>query len=444
MAAHVFILLLLSLLTLPKLADDFESLVGGLAPPELEEDVFVLPDVPPAPEPVPDPFEPPTRGTPPDPSPAPYPEEYYLPYYDAEPQPFPSRHHGWDRGRKATVEERVASYGCTLATEQSIARALRWLAEHQLPDGSWSPDHRLCPKCGGRCGNPGTLKDQRFAATGLALLAFLGSGHTHKEGTYKKSVYNGLGWLVRNINVQTGQMYRSAEGMTAHGIATVALCEACGMTNDRSLLGPCKKAITFILDAQDSVGGGWGHEPRQHGDMIVTGWQLLALKSARLAHIKVPPQTILGVTNFLNSVESESGARYGQTTPKAEPTATAIGLLCRMHLGWKKDNGALVRGVAALDQAGFDSNEVFYNLFAAQVLRHGEGQEWERFFAAMRGELVRTQATDGHEKGSWFSRSGNISEEGGRHYLTCLNCMMLEVPYRYLPLSSAIVDDDEE
>jgi hypothetical protein len=331
--------------------------------------------------------------------------------------------------------------GATDASLLAVARALRWLSEHQLPDGSWSPDHRLCPKCSGKCGNPGTLKHHRFTATGLAILAFLGSGQTHKDGEYKRNVYQGISWLMRNMHAQTGQMYQPAEGMAAHGIATLALCEAYGMTNDRSLLAPCKKAIAFSLAAQDPLGGGWGNEPRQPGDMIATGWQLLALKSARLAYIKVPPQMVLGVTNFLNSVESGSGATYGRTNPQPDAASTAIGLLCRMHLGWKKDNEALVRGVAALDRAGLAKHDLIRDFFAAQVLHHCGGEEWKRFLAGLQAELVHTQATDGHEKGSWFSRSGKLSEERGRHYVTCLNCMILQVPYRYLPLHVTEAND---
>ena len=209
-------------------------------------------------------------------------------------------------------------------------------------------------------------------------MSFLGAGQTHKEGKYKQNIYNGLGWLVRNMNAQTGQMYRPGEQMYAHGIATIALCEACGMANDKQLLGPCKKAIGFILAAQDPVGGGWRYEPRQPGDTSVVGWQLMALKSAKFAYIKIPPQTVLGVNNFLNSVQSESGAKYGYADPAGPgPATTSIGLLCRMYLGWKKDNGALGRGVQFLDQTGFSPNNCYYNYYASQVMRQWEGAEWD-------------------------------------------------------------------
>ncbi len=211
-------------------------------------------------------------------------------------------------GRGATAKQKKG-YGATDESLAAVARALKWLAEHQLPDGSWSFDHRLSPKCAGKCGNPGSLKDSRFGSTGLALMSFLGAGQTHKEGEYKKTVYNALGWLVRNMNPKTGQMYQGGEQMYAHGIATIALCEAVGMTNDKSLMGPARAAIGFIITAQDPVGGGWRYQPRQPGDTSVVGWQLMALKSAKFAYIKIPPQTIAGANNFLNIVQSDSGAR---------------------------------------------------------------------------------------------------------------------------------------
>ncbi len=346
-------------------------------------------------------------------------------------------------GRGATARQK-RGYGATDESLAAVARALKWLAEHQLPDGSWSFDHRLSPKCGGKCGNPGALKDQRFASTGLALMSFLGAGQTHKEGEYKKNVYNGIGWLVRNMNPKSGQMYRPGEQMYAHGIATIALCEACGMTNDKSLLGPAKAAIGFILSAQDPNGGGWRYEPRQPGDTSVVGWQLMALKSAKFAYIKIPPQTIAGVNNFLNSVQTESGARYGYDRPGDGPATTAIGLLCRMYLGWKKDNGSLARGVQNIGQMGFSPNNVYYNYYASQVMRQWEGPEWDKWNKAMQQELIGKQSANGHETGSWFFKDDGLGgPQGGRHYHTCINCMTLEVPYRYLPLYKAKASEDD-
>ena len=73
------------------------------------------------------------------------------------------------------------------------------------------------------------------------------------------------------------------EGMYAHAIATLALCEAYGQTRDSKLKEPAQRAVNFILAAQDPKGGGWRYSPRQPGDTTVTGWQLMSLKSAKTA-----------------------------------------------------------------------------------------------------------------------------------------------------------------
>ena len=39
--------------------------------------------------------------------------------------------------------------------------------------------------------------------------------------------------------------------MYSHGIATIALCEAYGMTSDPTLKGPAQRAVRFIESAQD-------------------------------------------------------------------------------------------------------------------------------------------------------------------------------------------------
>jgi len=49
--------------------------------------------------------------------------------------------------------------------KRAVALALKWLAEHQMPDGGWSFNHVLCPACGGQCRNPGELAEARAIAS---------------------------------------------------------------------------------------------------------------------------------------------------------------------------------------------------------------------------------------------------------------------------------------
>ena len=104
--------------------------------------------------------------------------------------------------------------------------------------------------------------------------------------------------------------------MYGHGLASIALCEAYGMTKDTGLAEPAQHAVNFIVYAQDPVGGGWRYTPHQPGDTSVLGWQLMALKSAHMAYLNVPPKTIKGAVNFLNSVQGESGRHVRLCQPR--------------------------------------------------------------------------------------------------------------------------------
>lgn len=337
--------------------------------------------------------------------------------------------------RKRLVVER----GGTGESEAAVARALEWLAAHQYPDGSWSFDHAQ-GDCQGRCGNPGMLSNRaNLGATGLGLLPFLGAGNTHREGKYKEVVQNGLYFLTNNMhtheNVPGALNDPVPAGMYSHGICAIALCEAYGMTDDKGLEGPAQAALDFIAYAQDPVGGGWRYVPRQPGDTSVVGWQLMALKSGQLAYLRIDPRTVAGASHFLDTVQTDSGAGYGYQNPPAGSATTAIGLLCRMYMGWKRDHAALMRGVETLNARGPSDTDMYYNYYATQVMSHFGGDPWEEWNPRMRDFLVKEQAAAGHEKGSWFFGGGAHGDrEGGRHYHTALAAMILEVYYRHMPI----------
>ncbi len=333
--------------------------------------------------------------------------------------------------------------GGTRESEYAVEMALHWLAEHQNYDGSWSFNHTLNPKCHGACGNPG-FTPGKIAATAIALLPFLGTGQTHLEGQYRRNVDLGLHFLVRSMQTQgkLGSLWEPGGQMYGHGMASIVLCEAYGMTHDRFLKEPAQKAINFIAEAQDPRGGGWRYRPGDPGDTSVVGWQLMALKSAEMAYLHVPPGTMRKAGYFLDSVQSDGGATYGYQNPdRRRPATTAIGLLCRMYLGWEHDNEALQRGVQILDVLGPStastrmSNNMYYNYYATQVMHHFGGSYWKRWNEVMRDYLVHSQDTVGHERGSWFlDGSDNGAPAGGRLYCTAMAAMTLEVYYRHMPL----------
>ncbi len=340
-------------------------------------------------------------------------------------------------GQRAAL---VARLGGSEGSEQAVTRALNWLAAHQNPDGSWNLDHRL-GACRGRCSNQGQRAPAHHAATALALLPFLGAGHTPKSGTQKSVVEAGIQFLLRSMKVEPhgGSWFETGGTMYSHGLASIAVCECYAMTKDSSLIQPAQLALDFIAYAQDPVGGGWRYQPQTPGDTSVVGWQLMALKSGHMALLQVGPATIRGASVFLDSVQQEQGVFYGYTTAGQQRRmgTTAIGLLCRMYLGWRRDHPALVSGVQWISQQGPSLTDFYANYYATQVMFQftgGQDAMWKKWNTALRDQLVETQETEGHARGSWFEEGAHGNAEGGRLYCTALATMMLEVYYRHMPI----------
>ncbi len=361
------------------------------------------------------------------------------------------------RGQMARTEL-VRRGGGNGKSEEAVARALQWLANHQNPDGTWSLIHDG-GKCQGRCDHPAAIPGAKdpFAeslrsGTGLALLPFLGAGQTHEEGKYQQVVFKGLQALERLAKREPkgGFSWMDSGNMYAHGLNSIVLTEAYGMTHDSRLMGPAQSALDFIVYAQDPRGGGWRYEPRQAGDTSVVGWQVMALKSGHLAGLNVPASTVKGASAFLDSAAVEDGFTYDPGRPPLTyrlPTS-AVGLLCRMYLGWQRGDERLKRGVEKIAAAGPSENDYYYNYYAAQVLFQytgGEGPMWKAWNEKLRDQLIAAQDKQGHARGSWYVDDGH-GARGGRLYVTSLAAMTLEVYYRYMPIyqTEAVVKEFPE
>ncbi len=325
----------------------------------------------------------------------------------------------------------VRGRGGTPASEAAVARGLEWLALHQAVDGSWRFDLSGC-RCNGACRDPGSLTSST-ASTAIALLPFLGAGHTHIDGRHQETVSRGLYYLLSRME-RTPRGGDFSEGtMYGHGVTALVLTEAFGMTRDDSLARPAQDALRFIESAQDLHGGGWRYLPGQAGDVTVTAWQLAALKSGQLAGLEVSSPTFDGVRRFLDRVQSQSGAAYGYRSPAAKPSTSSIGLLCRMYLGWGPEQAALERGLTMLAKPGPAPSAVYQNFYLAQALLQSDHPAWPRWNAKNRDQLVAQQIRMAHEAGSWFFADHDTAP-GGRLAHTSLAILTLEVYYRLLPI----------
>lgn len=332
---------------------------------------------------------------------------------------------------------------------QAVFRALKWLARQQQRDGRWQL-HTGYPDAG--------RIETDTGATAMALLAFLGAGQTDQHGDYQSEVQHGLNWLV-SIQRPNGDLFDIDEQgrdahFYAHSQATIAICEALALTGDETLRSPAENAVSFLISAQNPLRGGWKYRPLDEtgiGDLSVTGWALMALHTARMANIDVPPEAFLLASAFLDTVqESPDDQAFYRYRPDWDAereqrwSMTAEGLLCREWLGWPRDQPALQRGAEFLLSPENEPvwaegrRNVYAWYYTAQTLHNLGGQPWLQWFAPVQSEIVKHQLGDGswhptHPRGAFLEHA----DSAGRLYMTVMCVLVLETPVRHTPVYAA-------
>lgn len=346
-------------------------------------------------------------------------------------------------------------------TEEAIELGLQFLVRHQSPDGRWSLNHFASGRPGYE--NEKAALNSDTAATGLALLAFQGAGYNHREHKHRETVLGGLEWLLKHQK-EDGDLYVPLDDessrsvwLYSHSIATLALCEAYGMTQDPALKEPSQKALNFIVKAQNPERGGWRYSPTQGADTSVTGWMMMALKSGELANLEVPSDTYVKIQKWLDSAQASNNEkhlyRYNPSAPNTKEqshgrvpskTMTAVGLLMRLYSGWKRDNPNMIAGADYLKQRlpshgsqRENERDTYYWYYATQVMFHMGGEHWKAWNDKLHPLLVNSQVKQGPMAGSWnplLPVPDRWAPHAGRLYVTTMNLLSLEVYYRHLPL----------
>ncbi len=360
-------------------------------------------------------------------------------------------------GRTADNRDAVArSRGGSPEAEAAVQAALAWLAANQNADGRWDADRFGAGEERQVLGHDrqGAGARADTATTGLALLAFLGGGHTHLEGKYKATVKRGLEHLL-NGQAADGNLGGDAElfaFMYSHGIATLALSEAYAMTGDKRLESALRSAIGYTVAAQHPTTGGWRYRPaalapHDPGDTSQLGWQLMALKSADLAGIAMPERTRQGMLRFLNSVSSGSQGGLASYRPRERVSAamTAEALVARQFLGLTRDHPAANEAGDYLlrDLPNKEQINLYYWYYGTLSMYQLQGDRWQRWNAALQDTLLSRQVTAGNLTGSW-DPDCIWAGYGGRVYSTAMATLCLEVYYRYLPLYGDLEPETRE
>jgi len=367
----------------------------------------------------------------------------------------------------------VERFGGTRETERAVADGLAWLAAHQRPDGIWSRTRfeRQCPR-NDRCGQQaldfsGDAIDVGLSA--LASLAFLGAGYTHQEGPYAETLSKSFSYILAQQDSSGSFASRSGFQIYNDAVATLAVAECYALTNDPVLKKPLERAVAHLVRAQQPRGG-WDYTARQtnRNDSSITGWVVVALKSAYAAGIDVPLSTRLKIIrHFDRATEPDGRVWYAdrKKNPKRGqnrvhikrrygPAMVATGLFTRAVLGLRLDDeiaqlqtNRLLRDLPEIDKlqerGGDGLHSEYYWYYGTLALFNVGGDAWRDWNIALRSALLEYQQrpTDPrnnkrHAYGSWpaFGRGwGKWGRTGGRIYSTAINTLTLEIYYRYVP-----------
>jgi len=229
--------------------------------------------------------------------------------------------------------------------------------------------------------------------------------------------------------------------MYGHGLATIAICEAYGMTTDPALRKPAQDAINLIIAAQHEYGA-WRYLPEKTpaGDLSIFGWQCMALKTGQAAGLDVPRVNIARAKSFIEGVCNKKDEGYcyvanGDSTP----TMTAVGVLCRQHQeNWGPSHPRLRQAVDGIIKTNPPNpSDVYYTFHATQVMFHDGGNGWNAWNDQMRSFILEQQErnTKNANFGSFHPDTDRWGRQGGRLMVTSLNLLTLQVYYRHTHLS---------
>ena len=326
------------------------------------------------------------------------------------------------------IQDAVQQHGGSQQTEDAVAAGMNWLARHQEPDGHWD-----CRKYGG--------SSHDTAVTALATLTFLGHGNSEVGGKYQDTVKRAVDWLVKQQQAN-GLVYSPSDTNSwsykgySHAIAGMALAEAAAMAKVPRTVAAARNAMAYSVNEhaynQEGVVA-WRYNPKQAGDLSVTGWYIMQLHACQLASLGVQGGVLQGAARFLDNVrvETTDGIAYGYTAASAPtPRRAAIGALSRIYTNGRDVASSIAYYANKGGTPDWNRCDLYYWYYGTLAsFQHG-GDQWWTWNDAMKKAITENQRKGGDEDGSWDPR-GEYSSNWGRVGQTALCSLCLEVYYRY-------------
>ncbi len=383
-----------------------------------------------------------------------------------------------NRSGKGSLTREGGSEG----TEQAVLAALKWLERHQHPDGHWSSKEFFKGNCKDANIYDGDI--QGFdgfdvGVTGLAMLAYLGFGHTHKDGEFKEFrivMRKAMNWMLKQQSRDASDPSKNGvfghtdkeEWIYNHSIATMAMAELLFISRDKFKLARSVQDATKYCMKSQNDNFGWKYEYKGGlNDTSVTGWMVLALKTAKACSDmrllkEIQPEEykphfewainwfdrstskLTGITGY--EAPGDEGSRLQKIHPDPYPFSkrlscmSAVAVLCRLFAGESRKSDAIKNGVGILMKEPprwaerrdkrLSTINIYYWYYGSYAMFQFGGPKWREWNDAMQEALLPSQVMGTDKDGSW-DPIGEWGAAGGRVYSTAIGAMTLEVYYRF-------------
>ena len=346
--------------------------------------------------------------------------------------------------------------------DDSVERALSWLATQQKDDGSFE-----------------SIDMSQPAVTALGLMAFLAQGESPVDGKYQKQLSKAIDFIALQQKAN-GLISHDAPNavpiprqlpadshtelcVTAvynHAISSLALAEAygqCSPEQAKALAPVIQKAIAATIEMQQWDGkkprdkGGWRYLTKRFSngdsDLSITGWHVMFLRSARNAGFEVPKDTIDQAVAYVERcfLTHEDRRVHGYMVRQRQQCTRAMagaGVLAMAHAGKHESKQAIGSGEWILKHSFEKYNDdkpvygstwlndrYHYGAFqCSQAMYQLGGKYWNQFFPPLVETLLANQQADG----SWLPEKSE--KQYGNCYTTSLCVLSLSVPNQMLPI----------
>lgn len=309
----------------------------------------------------------------------------------------------------------------TDATETAIDDGLRYLSDRQnLKDGTFGP----------------LGYGHNVAVIGIVGLAFLARGNTPERGPYAAVVRRCLNYILDHCQPSGFIRARGAgddRPMYGQGFATLFLAEVYGMTDDSRIREQLSRAVRLIEKVQNAEGGWRYHPKKDDADISVTICQVMALRAARNAGIRVPDLTFQQCTAYVKSCQNpDGGFMYMLSEPGESRFARTAAAVVSLNSAGVYRGAEIERALAYLQASENDLFEsaggayYFYgHYYAVQAMWHAGGRRWVAWYTSVRDRLLAEQK----DNGRW---ADSIDEANA--YATAMACLVLMMPRNFLPI----------